>query len=629
MSRTSTLTRLSLLTLCALSVFGVGVASTPAQSNAADTTQLLVRFRPDLPPTANATALAAVEGTDVQTIPQLGVHVVDVPSGRAAAALAAPMATHVMSLRSRTRSSAAGKVFPTIPAFPWQYAIGGNGGAGIRRTTQAWDITTGSASVVIAVLDTGLKTAGLSDFDGQLILSGWNVLSNSSDTSSQAENHGTYVAGVVEARGQERRRWLRVLSRLQDHAGSGRNRCRRLGERHRHRPRVGGRSRRPRREHELGGERLGDTAERDRLRALEGPGADGRRGQLRLRLPTYPAAYPNVLAVGGTDSSGNKAGDSNYGSWVTLAAPESNVTAWPTINGAPGYAPVGGTSLAAPVVAGIAGLLFGYDPSLTNTQVEQALEQTAARFRSPSPTAASILAALESVGAVDPQPASSLTWNRVAWLYYELNGTTSIAPLSSAPQAGQTLVRGIGGWKGSAGLTVGGLQWQRCSGTGSNCVGVTSAATAGAVNRRRLDDQLVFSVTNGLGSAGLDPHSTGRRRIAAAARRTVDLRRCGDRRDGSGRGAGVDGLERFLVEQPGGYAYQWQRCDGTGTNCATLGGATSTSYRGRPLMSAPPSRSRHASNSGGSAVATSAQTALVSRSARRRRLPRRRRTCSR
>jgi hypothetical protein len=35
--------------------------------------------------------------------------------------------------------------------------------------------------------------------------------------------------------------------------------------------------------------------------------------------------------VAGTDNVGNKQGDSNYGSWVALAAPESNMTAWPSV----------------------------------------------------------------------------------------------------------------------------------------------------------------------------------------------------------------------------------------------------------------------------------------------------------
>src|SRR5262249_58022378 len=100
-------------------------------------------------------------------------------------------------------------------------------------------------------------------------------------------------------------------------------------------------------------------------------------GNTNCDCKNYPAADQNVIGVAGTDSVDNKQGDSNFGAWVTIAAPEGNMTSWPSINGAPGYSPVGGTSLAAPVVAGIARLPFSANPALTNTQVEQAMEQTA------------------------------------------------------------------------------------------------------------------------------------------------------------------------------------------------------------------------------------------------------------
>src|SRR5438445_6329556 len=81
-------------------------------------------------------------------------------------------------------------------------------------------------------------------------------------------------------------------------------------------------------------------------------------GNSNCNCVTYPAADPYVLGVAGVDNSGNKAADSNYGSWVSVAAPEGNMTAWPSINGGPGYAPGGGTASAAPVGAGLAGLLL-------------------------------------------------------------------------------------------------------------------------------------------------------------------------------------------------------------------------------------------------------------------------------
>ena len=133
---------------------------------------------------------------------------------------------------------------------------------------------------------------------------------------------------------------------------------------------------------------------------------------------------------------------------MTVAAPESNMTAWPTINGAPGYAPVGGTSLAAPVVAGIAGLLFSANPALTNAQVEQALEddRRAGRLQRRHGRV-DALAALGSLGFSDPQPASPPVNTATPRILVESNGDWSYVPLTAAPQAGQVLLRGQGSWR--------------------------------------------------------------------------------------------------------------------------------------------------------------------------------------
>jgi hypothetical protein len=60
------------------------------------------------------------------------------------------------------------------------------------------------------------------------------------------------------------------------------------------------------------------------------------------------------------------------------------------------------------------------------------------------------------------------------------------------------------------------------------------------------------------------------------------------------------------------YAYQWQRCDSSGTGCATVSGATASSY---PLWSADVGSTLRvtvtASNAGGSATAQSAPSAIV------------------
>jgi len=76
--------------------------------------------------------------------------------------------------------------------------------------------------------------------------------------------------------------------------------------------------------------------------------------------PAYPAAYEKVIAVGATDSKDQRwvsspTFSSNYGSWVDVAAPGSNILST-TSNG--GYGAMMGTSMASPHVAGVAGLVW-------------------------------------------------------------------------------------------------------------------------------------------------------------------------------------------------------------------------------------------------------------------------------
>jgi thermitase len=97
--------------------------------------------------------------------------------------------------------------------------------------------------------------------------------------------------------------------------------------------------------------------------------------------PMYPAAYPNVLAVGATEAEEvgceeslvRKAYFSNYGDYVDIAAPGVGILS--TIPGGE-YEPYDGTSMASPYVAGAAALIWGKWPSLTRQQVYDLLVTT-------------------------------------------------------------------------------------------------------------------------------------------------------------------------------------------------------------------------------------------------------------
>jgi hypothetical protein len=101
---------------------------------------------------------------------------------------------------------------------------------------------------------------------------------------------------------------------------------------------------------------------------------------------SYPAACPGAIAVGNTTSSDGKANSSNFGSWVDLAAPGTQILSTVPRTGsctnctASGYKRLTGTSMSSPMVAGAAAVLLTREPSLTNAQIEERLKKTAKKL---------------------------------------------------------------------------------------------------------------------------------------------------------------------------------------------------------------------------------------------------------
>jgi thermitase len=91
--------------------------------------------------------------------------------------------------------------------------------------------------------------------------------------------------------------------------------------------------------------------------------------------PLYPSAYPNVLSVGATYYY-DKTDFSNYGSTVDIAAPGEDILSTVPYSWDPSYPyeSWGGTSMASPLVAGAAALVWGKWPTMTAADVQNLLK---------------------------------------------------------------------------------------------------------------------------------------------------------------------------------------------------------------------------------------------------------------
>ncbi len=284
-------------------------------------------------------------------------------------------------------------IFDTVPSdpdYPNQWAHPK------MQSPKGWDLTTGSSSVTIAVIDTGIDETH-PDLAGKIV-PGWDFVDGDSNP-HDTNGHGTHVSGISAAianngTGIAGVSWgaqvmpIRALgttgSGLTVDIIAGVNWARQNGAD------VINLS--------LGGTTYSQSFQ-DAVTAAHNAGvvviaamgnsyADGN--------PTmYPAAYNNVFAVASTGPSDEKAAYSQTGAHCDIAAPGGNMSYLHDVKGIystmPTYAVylntqygyyqtydyLHGTSQATPQVSGLAALILSVDPAMTPSQVETLIENTA------------------------------------------------------------------------------------------------------------------------------------------------------------------------------------------------------------------------------------------------------------
>lgn len=333
--------------------------------------EFVVQFQPGLARSERAKTAQAMGANLARRVEALDVDVLEFPA-----------------LKANPDSKAAEKIFNALKANPnvvyaepnyiytvnWtpnDPGVSQQWAWGKIQAYEAWDVTKGSSTTVIAIVDTGIQRTH-PDLDAKIV-AGYDFVEN--DTAPDDGNgHGTHVAGTSAAETNNATGGAGTCPecklmpvRVLDNNGSGtlENVANGIIWAADNGAKVINMS-------------LGATSGATTLQnAVDYAWNKGvflacAAGNAGTSAAHYPAYYSNCFAVASTTSTDAKSSFSTYGTWVEVAAPGSDI--YSTWTGS-GYNTISGTSMATPHVAGLAGLLASQ--GLTNAQIRDRIMTTA------------------------------------------------------------------------------------------------------------------------------------------------------------------------------------------------------------------------------------------------------------
>jgi len=288
---------------------------------------------------------------------------------------------------------------PDDPLFDQQWHLDQTSDCDIDAP-EAWDITTGSSEVVIAVVDTGvdynhedladniwtnpgeIPNNGKDDDNNGFVddIHGWDFV-DKDNSPKDLHGHGTHCSGIISSVtnngigvagiasnckimpvcvGNDKIIWLwNVLDGIAYAADNGAD---------------------------IISMSFGNYISSDMVKDVlddaysQGSVLVAAAGNEEKSLELYPAGYDNVIGVAATDQYDNRAFFSNNGLWVDVAAPGVDILSLRAKNTDmygdgihivdEHYYIASGTSMACPVVSGVVGLLLSNKPNLNQNEIK-------------------------------------------------------------------------------------------------------------------------------------------------------------------------------------------------------------------------------------------------------------------
>jgi thermitase len=277
---------------------------------------------------------------------------------------------------------------PNDPDFRRQWGLHNTGQTGGRADAdidapEAWDITTGSPSVLIAVVDTGVDYNHPDLRGGRVRTDIDRDFVNNDEDAMDDHGHGTFVAGIAAANTNNGQGIAGVCPGCQvlpikvlDEEGKGSADGVARGIQYAAQagakiinmslgfPSDCGCS-------ETIARAINYAFDRGSL-LIAASGNDGDKQRI-----SYPASSTRVMSVGASDHLDQEADFSNRGSYLDIVAPGEDIY---SLKSGGGYDTGSGTSAAAPFVSGTAGLIWSVNPQLSNVQVWWRLYHSADDF---------------------------------------------------------------------------------------------------------------------------------------------------------------------------------------------------------------------------------------------------------